>query len=215
MIDIIVCTTAITRPDLHRSVFTKYVEFMKGVTVHWLINIDPIPDGPSVDETSRQLMSIIDDNNISVEFSTNESGGTRSSFFRSAGQLINKVENMPASKYGVLWLEDDWLYTGEYLLKDILPHNEAACEYVQLVDRNKEVSFNPGIITMPLFKHFILNIKDKTHGHYGTNPERTCVSPKEKMDKLVDAHYVCTCFSDIGRQWQLDNKINRTFNITD
>lgn len=213
--DIIACTTAVTRPELHRTVFSKYMEFIKDVKVHWLINIDPIPNSPTPKETMQSLLAIINNDNISTEFNITSVGGNRLSFFNSAHRLINKVDKITFSKYGVLWLEDDWLYTGEYLLKDILSTltpNSTKKDYVQLVNRDKEVSFNPGLITMSLFEKFITNINNKNHGHYGTNPERTCVSPKEAMDKVVDSHYIYPCFKDVGRNWQNSKNLGRTFN---
>jgi hypothetical protein len=213
--DIVICTTAVTRPDLHTKVFPGYLKFIGDLNVQWYLNIDQLPNSPFVSETIDNLKPLfINSPNIKLHLTSNNKGGDRSTFFYSAQKLINKVSSL-SPKYGVLWLEDDWEYTGKYLLKDILPQNFDKCEYVQLVSRNKEVSFNPGIINPTLFKYFISNINNINHGHYGTNPERTCVSPKEKMDLLVKSHhYIKPCFVDAGREWQKNKKIFRTFDIS-
>lgn len=210
--DIIIGTTAVTRPDLHNIVFPRYLKFIGNLNIHWYLNVDQIPNSPSVQETIDNLKNLLYAPNIKLHITSNDKGGDKSTFFYSAQKLINNI-NPLTPKYGFLWLEDDWQYTNEYLLKDILPQNSDKCEYVQLVSRNQEVSFNPGIINSTLFNHFALNINVTTHGHYGTNPERTCCSPKENMDKIVDIHHIKPCFKDIGRAWQQAKNIGRTFDL--
>ena len=52
MHDVIICTTAVDRPELHKHIFPKYLEFLDGVDFHWLIHINNVWGGVSnaVDE---------------------------------------------------------------------------------------------------------------------------------------------------------------------
>ena len=40
--DIIICTTAVDRPELHKNTFTKYLEFLDGCNFHWMIHLNNV-----------------------------------------------------------------------------------------------------------------------------------------------------------------------------
>jgi hypothetical protein len=61
--------------------------------------------------------------------------------------------------------------------------------YIQLVERNNEASFNPGVWSMDLFNILLVDrINDLENPYYMNNPERACVSPKELVDSYISKH---------------------------
>jgi len=204
--DLIILTTAVNRPDLHNKVFPDYCKFVSDLNCLWIINIDCIHGGASSDTTKENLNQIINEwSNISVQFSVNEDAGTRKAFYESAQRLINTSIKIK-SKYGIFWLEDDWgMNNFRYKLQDILKQlNFSDMDYLQLVDRNKEVSFNPGIFGNGIFKKYnFIKINDESNGFYMTNPERACCVPINSF--LVENHYEYPHFFDVGRGWSESN----------
>ena len=208
MHDVIICTTAVDRPELHKHIFPKYLEFLDGVDFHWLIHINNVWGGVqnAVDE-----LSVILPQDSSYEFILSEEGGKNIDFFNAGKKLIEECTNHE-SKYGVLWLEDDWEYNGSDKLIDIV----GDYKYLQLVSRNKEMSFNPGLFSWDVLKNIMQsNMKRTGYQYYNDNPERTALfHDKVNASISVDNHVVKPNFRDIGRDWMSrkhDGK--RVFNI--
>ena len=87
--DLIILTTAINRPDLHKNLFPKNCEFVGDLNCLWLINIDYIGVGDSLDETESSFIDILSKwDNIDFQIFTNENGGTRKAFY-TASQIVN------------------------------------------------------------------------------------------------------------------------------
>ena len=200
--DLIILTTAVNRPDLHSSVFPDYCKFVSGLNCLWIINIDCIHGGATAAATKENLTKIINEwRNISVQFSVNENAGSRKTFYKSAQGLINTSIKIK-SKYGIFWLEDDWgINNSRYKLQEILKQtNFSDMDYLQLVKRNKEVSFNPSIFGNGIFKKYnFCKINDKSNTNYMTNPERACCHPVNSVQ--VENHYEYPYFFDVGRNW--------------
>ena len=206
--DIIICTTAVDRPELHKHIFPKYLEFLDGVDFHWLIHINNVWGGlqNAVDE-----LSVILPQDSSYEFILSEEGGKNIDFFNAGKKLIETCTDHE-SKYGVLWLEDDWEYIGNDKLIDIL----GDYDYLQLVERNKEMSFNPGVFSWDVVKNIMQpNMKRTEYKKYNDNPERTALF-KDDVDVSfsVENHVVKPNFRDIGREWMArEHNGKRVFNI--
>ena len=109
--DFIVLTAAITRPNLHNLVFPVSFEFMRGLSIKWLINIDDVDNASSIDETRENFSQLFADTaDIDVELLNSKDGGC---FFSAARRLSARaLELLPYCKTGVVWLEDDWLLNG-------------------------------------------------------------------------------------------------------
>ena len=156
--DLIILTTAINRPDLHSQVFPDYCKFVSGLNCLWMINIDCIHGGASAETTKENLNKIITEwDNITVQFFVNEDAGSRETFYKSAQGLINNSIKIK-SKYGIFWLEDDWGMTNlpKFNLQDILKQtNFSDMDYLQLVKRERHISFNPSIFGNEIFRKFI------------------------------------------------------------
>jgi hypothetical protein len=123
--DIIILTTSVTRPDLHNIIFPKYINFVKGLTVKWIIHVNKILDQSTID-TRDNLITLLKDTGIDVEFTLTDSGGTKKDFFQAVQFISNQGLSLANhSKYGILLLEDDWLLTDETAtLKNLLEKHQ-------------------------------------------------------------------------------------------
>jgi hypothetical protein len=207
--DIIIGTTAVTRSDLHLITFPKYIEFINGLNVLWVINIDSILS-EDVDTTKQCILKMCEGTSINVLFNISKSTASQTAFYQAAKTVINTISQFK-SKYGVLWLEDDWECSLKYKLIDLLDNMEKNT-YIQLVERPHEASFNPGVWSNDLFNMLLVErINDTQNSHYMTNPERACVYPRELVDSHISKHLKFACFRDIGREWQDKTIKTRTF----
>jgi hypothetical protein len=206
--EVVVMTTAVDRPDLHMSVFTKYKNYLKGANIKWVITINNIVGKEN--ETELQLKELLNDFDIHIK--TFPTGGTVKDFFNSAKYCINFAKEINPSK-GYLWLEDDWNYQGNITLFDILQSNEfGPMDYIQLVERNHEVSFNPGLWGVDLFNKLCIPILEKPFcPHTCNNPERACVYPIDIVHNMVNKFIHNGMFTDAGRDWAAKKDMWRTF----
>lgn len=119
MYDLIILTAAVSRPDLHKQIFLRNLQFVDGLHVKWLINIDYINNDYSINdtiETFKQLFSGA--TNIDAEYLYSEGA---SCFFSAAKRLASRAyELLPECRTGVLWLEDDWVINGKTVFSDFL-----------------------------------------------------------------------------------------------
>ena len=215
--DLIICTTAVTRPDLHATIFPDYVKFLEGLNCLWLFNIDPIL-GKDVNDTVSNLNTIIQPyGNIQVDYRLTEEGGKRDSFYNACKYLIERaLLYKNESKYGVLWLEDDWKYVGVKSLTHLLSAQSIEIrDYVMLTKRDDKtiLSFNPGVWGWELFEEICYQGIQKPFTEKNNNPERACVYPIEEMSKRVKEVYKYHSFQDAGRKWQRTHNLNRTFKL--
>ena len=205
--DIIICTTAVDRPELHKNTFTKYLDFLDGCNFHWMIHLNNV--WSNYVHSMNMIRDLLQDKSYEIIFSSD--GGKNIDFFNAGKKLIETCTNHE-SKYGVLWLEDDWEYIGNDKLIDILDDYD----YLQLVERNKEMSFNPGVFSWDVVKNIMQpNMKRTGYKKYNDNPERTALF-KDDVDVSfsVENHVVKPNFRDIGREWMArEHNGKRVFNI--
>lgn len=215
--DLIICTTAVTRPELHNQVLPSYTEFLQEVNCLWLVSVNPILK-QNVQDTIDNFKRLTEGfSNLELKFYPSEVGGTQKSFYISVEQLMREANTYGNSKYGVLWLEDDWFCNNSISLREILDTDTPdSMSYVQLVKRveGKVVSFNPGIWGWDLFRQVGLEKIQKPFSSINNNPERACVKPEHEVRKVVSTFYKYYLFKDLGRKWQKDKKIGRTFKLT-
>ena len=205
--DIIICTTAVDRPELHKNTFTKYLEFLDGCNFHWMIHLNNV--WSNYVHSMNMIRDLLQDKSYEIIFSSD--GGKNIDFFNAGKNLIETCTNHE-SKYGVLWLEDDWEYIGNDKLIDIL----GDYDYLQLVERNKEMSFNPGVFSWDVVKNIMQpNMKRTGYKKYNDNPERTALfKDNEDVSFSVENHVVKPNFRDIGREWMArEHNGKRVFNI--
>tara|TARA_B100001113_G_scaffold180282_1_gene147572 strand:+ start:218 stop:856 length:639 start_codon:yes stop_codon:yes gene_type:complete len=205
--DIIICTTAVDRPELHKDTFTKYLKFLEGCNFHWMIHLNNV--WSNYVHSIETIKDILQGKSYEIIFSSD--GGKNIDFFNAGKKLIETCTDHE-SKYGVLWLEDDWEYIGNDKLIDIL----GDYDYLQLVSRNQEMSFNPGVFSWDVVKDIMQpNMKRTGYKKYNDNPERTALfKDDDDVSFGVENHVVKPNFRDIGRDW-MARKHNgkRVFNI--
>ena len=205
--DIIICTTAVDRPELHKNTFTKYLEFLDGCNFHWMIHLNNV--WSNYVHSMNMIRDLLQDKSYEIIFSSD--GGKNIDFFNAGKKLIETCTDHE-SKYGVLWLEDDWEYIGNDKLIDIL----GDYDYLQLVERNKEMSFNPGVFSWDVVKNIMQpNMKRTGYKKYNDNPERTALfKDNDDVSFGVENHVVKPNFRDIGREWMArEHNGKRVFNI--
>jgi len=192
--DLVIATTATTRPLLHDSTFKKYCSFLQGLNCLWLVGIDYLNTGlscPTPEATKVNIENILNEHpNISHRVTVNLKnngdyrGGTRSAFYRNALELTNECVRLShQTNHGILWLEDDWEVITPLKLKDILSEYKVERgDYLQLVLRplhrpdpkKKVVTYNPGLFGQQLFKdlcHAGINRKNTRWFREVRNPE--------------------------------------------
>jgi hypothetical protein len=218
--DVVIGTTAVTRSDLHSITFPKYLDFIEGLNVLWIINIDSIMD-EDPEFTRQNILKICEGKSIKLIFNISHSKTALTTFWNASILVINMISKFRC-KYGVLWLEDDWEYFPDYKLVDLLG-NMKRYTYIQLVKRdylmiagkhtNNCASFNPGFWEPELFKHLVvdrINAIDNSSGLY--NPEHATLPDEAQIQILHHLQY--PCFVDIGRDWQARTIKTRTFKYT-
>lgn len=215
--DFIICTTAVTRPDLHLSIFTRYVQFLADVPCKWLINVNTIGK-ESIHKTVDQLNKIINRPNIDLTIYESEEGGSRKDFYTSCQFLIEEsIKSRSQVNKGVFWLEDDWNYidTKTNIVQILNSIEFGDKDYIQLVKRidKTTLSFNPGIWGWELFMEVCYTGIQKPFTDKNNNPERACVYPTEEKEMLLRNKYNYPVFEDAGRKWQRTNNLNRTFKL--
>jgi hypothetical protein len=215
--NLIIGTTAVTRPDLHNKVFPKYFEFLKNINWLWYIGIDNLDIGVSCEYTRDNILSLYEEYkspNNDIVFKLNDNRiPNKESFYKNALNLVDTIWAVENNSK-ILWLEDDWLCDineGILTLKEL--SNIGSYDYMQLVKRHDGniVSFNPGIWGRGLFKDVCV---DKIHTYKDMSkqsPEKVCVFPVKDVKKKVNNFIQRYCFVDVGREWTKNNGMHRTF----
>ena len=128
--DYVIMTAAITRPDLHRRIFPAYRDLIGTARVKWLVNVDDVGTGHSVDETAANLTRLVHGAHVDLEFLP---GGHRGCFLHAAGRLAARAAALAADcRTGFVWLEDDWQRRPRNLTAGAL------CALRQRLSRNRE-----------------------------------------------------------------------------
>ena len=116
--DYLILTTAVTRPDLHRRIFPGYRAFIGSARIKWLINVDDVGTGYTVDETIEALKRLLAGPNVDIEFSSSNGRGC---FFEASRRLALRASQLLAQcRTGVVWLEDDWVVRRRGVVFDTL-----------------------------------------------------------------------------------------------
>lgn len=205
--DYIILTAAITRPDLHSRVFPDHLRTIGGARVMWLINVDDVGTGHSIDETIANIRRLIAAPNVDVEFLRAEDRGC---FFQAARRLVLRAgELLSQCRTGVVWLEDDWTLakrtpsqdaltwlryrivrnpTGKSLrrcpgtLSEKQPMLDAMTTqqdpiWFVTLVSRNLVSFNPGIWSKALFTRALLRTMQRRPADAVDDPETLCADP--------------------------------------
>ena len=204
--DLIIITTAITRPELHNISFTNYKEYLpNNISILWIINIDYVDHGnndakESLKETQNNIENIYKNTKIDFHFILNEIGN-----FNNAVRNVTCCAMDFISKYtkNILYLEDDWYINKQFNIIKLMNKNIDA---IRLYCTNNNVTYNsfqPSLLK-PLFWFFMFyqslnNNKDKT-----IDPEKICEKNKTDMVQYNFSYLKYNFFKDIGREFTND-----------
>ena len=125
MYDICILTTAIIRPKIHILSMNSLKKILKSETkIYWIINIDFVNTNPKYIKTENLSENYVTDclnyteenfknifknfKNIEFKFIKNVKGNFNIAVRTLLNNCIDVIEKI---KYGVLYLEDDWLVT--------------------------------------------------------------------------------------------------------
>jgi hypothetical protein len=219
--DYIVLTAAITRPDLHARVFPDHLKLIGSARVLWLINVDDVGTGHSVDETIGHIRQLIAVPNVDVEFLRAEGRGC---FFQAARRLILRAGELLAQcRTGVVWLEDDWVLARRTRGQDALtwlryrvvrnPRGRplrrclgTLSEKQALLDAvTVQQDPVPGIWSKALFTRAMLQTMQLRPADAVDDPETICADPWNQGDtfqRLV--LFIDPAYQDAGRQWSAE-----------
>jgi hypothetical protein len=217
---VVVMITAIDRPELHKNVFSKYLEYTKGVNCKWVITVNNVTN--RIQQTVDNINDIF--KGYDVHIKTFDTGGSYKDWHESVKYCINQAHDID-TKLGYLWLEDDWLLNSNYgLLDDIKLLDDDNC-YISLHSR-EHVSFNPGIWSKGAFNELMYNsinnpetsIGKRNYSYYyikqkQQNPERLCCPHPESTDFIKSFKSLSSRFKDVGRGWQQKTINTRTFDF--
>ena len=190
--------------------------------VKWIFNIDKVTDDVSVEDTISNLKKIC--SSFSCKFLKSETP----CFFDAVKRLVFESKNdLYKTKYGVLYLEDDWNLKNSDKFNEALKKCNDNC-YVQLTDRaGDEISFNPSFWGKNIFKKLMVDLFEK-HNEKGFllyrpegkgNPERFISINLQNMNLDISKDKIDVWSADIsedlGRKWMSEKGLTRWFKPTD
>ena len=120
--NIIISTTAINRPVLHKDIFPGWLKWIsmldKQIGIKWYINIDMVDQlSFTYEETQESICQILSDlkldERIDVSFlKSSEKGNFFNACKRLSTNIIQYVfcEKLDPDKIRIMWLEDDWKF---------------------------------------------------------------------------------------------------------
>ena len=112
MYDLLILTTAINRPEIHKKTLLPIVQLLKKHNIHtkWIINLDIIDKFDNIDKSTK-FFSKISYWPINIELIVNK----EPCFFKAVRRLTTESLNYINITKCVLYLEDDWkLLENEY-----------------------------------------------------------------------------------------------------
>lgn len=179
---LIIATTGLSRTDIHKISFPKYIElinFLDCREVYWIINIDrpeQLDYLASENDAIDYLRSIIP-NTIITTFTKTNIASFRSAFIK----VVRNIHNILTDDSVIFWLEDDWDVNldNKQLVKNIVA-NINPSSHVNLT-KNPFCSFNPSFWGHTLFR--MIFDHNTIHGHY-RDPERHIMHAT--CQKLID-----------------------------
>ena len=205
--DVVVLTTAITRPEVHNKSIPNVVKLLKeyGLKVKWIFNIDKVPDtDASLEDTKKNLEKICE--GIDLEFIMNEKG----CFYNAVKNLTFKAEKyLDDLRCGVLYLEDDWELTSPERFRQVLCSAESDL-HIAMSNPNY-VSFRPSLWGKDVFREIFVN----TFKNYVTDtpnkldPELIVCDTDDA--RAINKKFIMMWEGDFGVSW-IVNKVKTKWN---
>ena len=181
---IYICTTAITRPEIHNILISSMKKYLKNHNnnITWIINIDEIPNTTTYESTKTNFENSIKEHleMINVEFLPKNENP---SFFKAVKNLLNKVDQYITNDDIVFWLEDDWKFRKtNYTINYHIPLMDANT-YLTLYTRGMIGYLAPSLIGYNIFKLYLNIINNQIDDH---DPENLIVEMIRKQNNTFD-----------------------------
>ena len=223
MYDIAILTTAIIRPEIHVRSFSSLKKFItKNIKILWIINLDFVNVFNNIYPNIEITDKIIDQslfntaitikylfkhyNNIEFKFIYNRKGNFNiavRNLLKEVSPILNNI------KYGILYLEDDWL---------IVKNTHKISHYlIELENNNTSIlgyrfgfgtcignraSFRPSIWSKKSFKELFIEAFQKNQ-RLDIDPESILITFYNNFK--TSKKFICLpnelMVSDIGRNW--------------
>jgi hypothetical protein len=161
--EIIIGTTAINRPDLHKDNIKEWYEWINSLdktkyNINWFINVDYVEKlKATVEETILNLKEIIQDIPTNFLISSKNNGN----FFKACKKIAYNIEefiddnDFDENNIIIIWLEDDWkLNNNNIPLQEIIETYLSDMTYINLsfIRSNYIHALAPSIIHWNLWK---------------------------------------------------------------
>ena len=176
MMEIIIGTTAINRPELHNDNIKEWYKWINSVdktkyNINWFINVDYIEKlDTSIEDTINNFKEIITE--IPIHFCTcSENTGN---FLKACKRVSSNIEEfinknkLNEENIAIIWLEDDWkLRPNNIPLQELLETylGKLSCINLSYIRENYVHSLAPSIIHWNLWKkvHLVAWTLQETH----------------------------------------------------
>jgi len=203
--NLIILTTAITRPTLHLKSFNNYRNFISNnISIKWIINIDYVKfdEDNDLEFTKSNILDIFKDfKNIEFEFILNEIGNFNKAVRNITSRVFNSLSN---NTNRILYLEDDWFCIDkDFNINKIFNidiyklHNDG--------DKRLKVSFQPCIIT-PIVWYLMFYQKLNKNKDLNYDPEKICQMFNKEIEMYDLSYKKVNKFKDIGRNNNFENE---------
>mgnify|MGYP001210236627 CR=1 FL=1 len=200
--DIVVLTTAITRPEVHNKALPAVVELLKqyDLKVKWIFNIDKVSDTEaSLEETKKNIENIC--TGIDLEFILNEKGCFYNAVKNVSFACEPYLENL---KCGVLYLEDDWELTSPERFGQVLANCRPDLHIA--MSNPKWVSNRPSLWGKDVFRQIFIN---RLNSYVADNPSK--LDPEIIICDTDEARSINKMFimmweGDFGVAWRVNNQ---------
>lgn len=204
--NIIILTTAITRPELHTISFTNYAKYIPtDIIITWIINIDYVNFGindknVAIQTTIDNIKNIFSKHNVNFKFTTNLNGNFNNAVRTIVCSAINYISTN--TKY-IMYLEDDWYIKNELDLKKIMSSNIDAIR-LNCVTSSPSISFQPSLLK-PYVWYLLFFIELHQNKDVSIDPEKICQKKEDFFNKYNLSYKSKFIFIDIGRNYMTNN----------
>ena len=209
--ELIIVTTAITRPELHKISFSNYAKNIpKDIPILWIINVDYVHINNSknlnklqvINETIDNIKSYFTDHDIRFKFSYSIKG-----HFNKAMRTVVKTtfESISKTTKYILNLEDDWFVENNFDLKSLMYKSFDIFRLNRILKRkNYSISFQP-ILLKPFVWYLVFYVSFLKNDDLNIDPEKICQKNKDFIDKYMFSYNSDLYFKDIGRDFLNSN----------
>ena len=211
--ELIIGTTAITRPELHNISFSNYAKFIpKDIPIKWIINVDYVnfnneikDKNISITDTIENIKKFFKNHNIQFIFISSIQGN----FNKAVRTVVNNIfENISKSTKYILYLEDDWFIENDIDFKQLI--NNAYDVYrlnrKETKINNSSISFQPSLLK-PFVWYLVFYVSLQKNNDFMKDPEKICQKNNNFIEKYNITYNAEFYFIDIGRNF-LDNNSN-------